>query len=143
MREKQGKSPGWSFTKGDKAVGKRCGGIWVLHILRGVSCQVHASRLTPGLILKYTFDLPVGGALLRFPGWCDYQCWHLSSVQASQAEAKSFGCGTPSWRSELHFCSLGLWLSLQLLLLWCGETSESGQSSGDLKNLVSYSSRHL
>lgn len=45
MREEQGKSPGWSFTKGDKAVGKRCGGIWVLHILGGGG-RSHA-RYTP------------------------------------------------------------------------------------------------
>lgn len=43
MREEQGKSPGWSFTRGDEAVGKRCGGIWVLHILGG---------LMPGALLE-------------------------------------------------------------------------------------------
>lgn len=74
MREEQGQSPGWSFTR-DEAVGKRCGGIWVLHIPGGLMPGA-LLETDPGLILKYMFYLPVSGALLRFPSWCDYQCWH-------------------------------------------------------------------
>lgn len=128
MREEKGKviyNPGWPFTKGGTRLLAR----------DGSHARCSPSRLTSGLFEVHAWSPSVcrGGA-----GGCCISL-HFSNVQATQAKAESADCcsGPPSWSSELHSCSLGLWLSLQPLLLWSREAFESGQSSGDLQNVVS------